>query len=63
MASVALEAEKINHHPDWSNSYSRVVVDLISHDAGGLTKNDVTLAQKIQEAAMRFICNYSPAVS
>ena len=55
MASVALEAEKINHHPDWSNSYSRVVVDLISHDAGGLTKNDVTLAQKIQEAAMRFI--------
>ncbi len=47
MARVALEAEKANHHPDWSNSWNRVVIDLVTHDAGGITDNDRALAEKI----------------
>ncbi len=48
MASAALEAEKMNHHPDWSNSYNKVVVELSTHSAGGVTAKDTALAQKIQ---------------
>jgi 4a-hydroxytetrahydrobiopterin dehydratase len=44
MARVALAAEKANHHPDWSNSWNTVVIDLVSHDAGGLTERDTALA-------------------
>ena len=51
MASVALEAEKMNHHPDWSNSWNKVNISLITHSAGGLTANDVELATKIQQIA------------
>jgi len=51
MTAVALEAEKANHHPDWSNSYSRVRVELVSHDSGGITEKDVALAKKISRAA------------
>lgn len=51
MARVALVAEKMNHHPDWSNGYNRVVVDLVTHDAGGLTKNDVELARRMEAIA------------
>ena len=47
MARVALLAEKLNHHPDWSNSWNRVVIDLTSHDVGGLTRRDVRLAEAI----------------
>jgi 4a-hydroxytetrahydrobiopterin dehydratase len=47
MARVALLAEKQDHHPDWSNSWNRVVIDLTSHDAGGLTARDVRLAEAI----------------
>ena len=47
MAMVALEAEKLNHHPDWSNSWNRVVIELVSHDAGAVTDRDVQLATKI----------------
>ena len=47
MARVALLAEKHDHHPDWSNSYSKVSVALTSHDAGGLTGRDVAMAQAI----------------
>src|SRR5271169_824766 len=49
MTRVALVAEKMNHHPDWSNSWNKVTVDLCTHSAGGLTKNDFELAEKIQE--------------
>src|SRR5882724_4911730 len=49
MARVALAAEKMNHHPDWSNAWNKVTVDLCTHSAGGLTKNDFSLAGKIQE--------------
>ena len=49
MTRVALAAEKMDHHPDWSNGYNKVTVDLSTHSAGGLTKNDFDLAGKIQE--------------
>jgi 4a-hydroxytetrahydrobiopterin dehydratase len=49
MTQVALAAEKMDHHPDWSNSWNKVTVDLSTHSAGGLTKNDVALAGKIQQ--------------
>ena len=47
MTRVALLAEKRNHHPDWSNSWNKVTIDLTTHDAGGLTENDVGLAESI----------------
>ena len=49
MARVALAAEVMGHHPDWSNAWNKVVVDLVTHSAGGLTHNDFELAGKIQE--------------
>ena len=49
MTRVALAAEKMGHHPDWSNAWNKVTVDLCTHSAGGLTKNDVGLAAKIQQ--------------
>ncbi len=51
MARVALEAEKMDHHPEWSNVYKTVDVTLSSHDAGGLTKLDVTLAEAMERIA------------
>ena len=48
MTGVALAAEAMNHHPDWSNSWNKVTIDLMTHSAGGLTKNDFDLAAQIQ---------------
>lgn len=45
MTKVALHAEKMNHHPEWFNVYNRITVDLMTHDAGGITANDVELAK------------------
>jgi 4a-hydroxytetrahydrobiopterin dehydratase len=47
MNRVALLAESQNHHPDWSNVWNRVRIELSTHDAGGLTGNDVQLAKAI----------------
>ena len=47
MSSVALVAERINHHPDWSNSYKTVDIHLSSHDVGGLSERDFELAAHI----------------
>lgn len=47
MSSVALLAERVNHHPEWSNVYNRVHIRLTTHDAGGLTRRDLDLAGEI----------------
>ncbi|MCB0276950.1 MAG: 4a-hydroxytetrahydrobiopterin dehydratase [Calditrichaeota bacterium] len=47
MARVALLAEKMDHHPDWSNVYNRVMINLNTHDAGGITELDFELAGRI----------------
>jgi len=47
MTRIALLAEKHDHHPDWSNVWNRVEITLSTHDAGGLSHKDVTLAKAI----------------
>lgn len=47
MTQVAMWAEKMDHHPDWSNVYNQVVMDLMTHDAEGITEKDFELARKI----------------
>lgn len=47
MTQVALLAEKLDHHPEWSNVYNRVHIVLTTHDAGGLSERDVELATRI----------------
>ena len=47
MTSVAIIAEKMDHHPEWANVYSTVEVTLTTHSAGGLTKLDLALARKM----------------
>lgn len=47
MAKVALLAERADHHPEWSNVYNKVEIGLTTHDAGGLSARDVTLARAI----------------
>jgi 4a-hydroxytetrahydrobiopterin dehydratase len=51
MARVALLAERRNHHPEWFNVYNKVVIDLTTHDAGGISERDFALAQEIDAAA------------
>ena len=51
MTRVALAAEKLDHHPEWSNVYNRVDVVLTTHDVGGVTALDVTLARLMDAAA------------
>ena len=45
MTRSAMEIEKMNHHPEWFNAYNRIIIELTTHDAGGITKNDVNLAK------------------
>jgi len=45
MTRAAMEIEKMNHHPEWFNVYNKITVELTTHDAGGITKNDVKLAR------------------
>ncbi len=51
MTSVAIVAQAMDHHPDWSNSYRRVTIDLISHDVEGLSARDFDLAEQINAVA------------
>lgn len=51
MTRAAFAAERLNHHPDWSNVWSKVSVSLWTHDAGGITSLDFDLARAMDEAA------------
>lgn len=51
MTRAAIWAEKLNHHPEWSNVYRTVTVELITHDTNGLTELDLKLARKMDELA------------
>jgi 4a-hydroxytetrahydrobiopterin dehydratase len=51
MTRVALLAEKLDHHPEWTNVYGTVDITLSTHDAGGVTDKDVALAKAIEELA------------
>jgi 4a-hydroxytetrahydrobiopterin dehydratase len=53
MSTCALVAQKKDHHPEWSNVFDRVVVDLSTHDAGGITALDFALATEMEGAARR----------
>jgi 4a-hydroxytetrahydrobiopterin dehydratase len=54
MTRVAIAAEAMDHHPDWCNSYRTVVIDLASHDVGGISERDFRLAAAIQSAWQPF---------
>ncbi len=53
MCEIAIEAEKLDHHPEWSNVWNTVAITLTTHDAGGLTSRDVSLASAIAAALDR----------
>jgi 4a-hydroxytetrahydrobiopterin dehydratase len=55
MTSAALAAEKADHHPDWSNSWRDVTVELVTHDAGAVTAKDVGLARELEALARRIL--------
>lgn len=55
MSEVAIEAEKMNHHPDWSNVWNKVHFKLNTHDAGAkVTEKDHALAKKIDEVYVKY---------
>ena len=51
MTQVAMEAEKMNHHPEWRNVYNGVTIDLVTHDIGGISNYDFRLARAIDAIA------------
>ena len=51
MTLVALEADRMDHHPEWSNIYNKVKVDLVTHEASGVTEKDFILAKSMDEVA------------
>ncbi|TDH05125.1 hypothetical protein EPR50_G00140210 [Perca flavescens] len=52
MSRVALQAEKMNHHPEWFNVYNKVQITLTTHDRGGLSKRDIKMAKFIDKIAL-----------
>jgi 4a-hydroxytetrahydrobiopterin dehydratase len=55
MATSAIAIEAMNHHPEWSNVWNRVTIDLTTHDSGGITQNDFDLAAKLESIARRLL--------
>ncbi len=53
MVEIAFEADKLNHHPEWSNVYNRLHVELTTHDTGGITDKDRQLAAAIDKIVAR----------
>ena len=53
MSACAMIAEKMDHHPEWSNVWSKVVVDLQTHESGGVTELDLRLARKMEKMALQ----------
>lgn len=51
MTQTAIEAEKMNHHPEWFNVYSKIVVDLTTHEADGISERDFALASRMNALA------------
>jgi 4a-hydroxytetrahydrobiopterin dehydratase len=54
MTAAALHANALDHHPDWSNAYTRVIVDLVTHDLGGISTRDLELARAMERLATSF---------
>ncbi|XP_056141271.1 pterin-4-alpha-carbinolamine dehydratase 2-like [Lampris incognitus] len=52
MSRVALQAEKMNHHPEWFNVYNKVQITLTTHDCGGLSQRDIKMAKFIDKIAL-----------
>jgi len=55
MATAALIIEKMDQHPEWSNVWNRVTVDLFTHEAGGVSARDFELARELDRLALRFL--------
>ena len=55
MATAAVLIEKKNHHPEWSNVYNRITIDLTTHDAGGITPKDIELAEVLDGIAKKLL--------
>ncbi len=51
MTRAAIHIEKMNHHPEWFNVYNKIKVELVTHDAGGITQNDINLARTLNSLA------------
>jgi 4a-hydroxytetrahydrobiopterin dehydratase len=51
MSKASMHIEKMNHHPEWFNVYNKLKVDLVTHDAGGITQNDINLARILNTLA------------
>ena len=49
ISKVALLSEKMDHHPNWQNTYNKVTIELTTHDIGGITTNDIKLAEAIDK--------------
>ena len=49
MTRMAIEIERINHHPEWFNVYNKLVIDLTTHDVGGISQNDINLAKYLDK--------------
>ncbi len=54
MSAAALHVHALDHHPEWSNVYADVAVELVTHDAGGVTDRDVDLARRLESVASAF---------
>lgn len=55
MTQAALIAERINHHPEWSNTYKKIIVNLTTHEAGGISEKDFVLAREMDKIATQYL--------